>query len=71
MAQLKYWDQATGTYKMISGAGPIGPVGPAGTSVVQHGADASVARPSSAVVCFWFGSVEPTNMAVTDIWVVT
>jgi hypothetical protein len=40
-----------------------------GVATVQHGATASTARPTATVV-FWYGSVEPTNMTATDIWVV-
>lgn len=40
--------------------GAPGPNGPAGLVRVNHGADASVARPGSPVV-LWVGSADPVN----------
>jgi hypothetical protein len=39
-------------------------------TVIQHGADDSVTRPSVACV-YWMGSVDPTNRAVGDFWLET
>ena len=36
--------------------------------VVEHGATAGTARPSSASGVYWIGSVEPTNKEEGDIW---
>lgn len=38
---------------------------------VNHGSTAGTARPSGYASIEWFGSVEPTNMANGDTWVVT
>ena len=40
----------------------------AGVVVVKHGASAGTARPASASVVYWLGSVSPTNQAVGDLW---
>lgn len=39
-----------------------------GVVYVNHAADASVARPASALLVWWVGSVEPTNAVDGDIW---
>ncbi len=36
--------------------------------VVDHGAVASTARPTSAASVLWKGTVEPTNMTDDDLW---
>lgn len=36
---------------------------------VVHGADANVARPTGAVVVYWYGSADPVNAAVRDEWI--
>lgn len=41
-----------------------------GLTVVQHGANASVARPAAGVV-YWQGSVDPVNKALGDFWLET
>jgi hypothetical protein len=40
--------------------GSPGPPGPAGITRVNHGANATMARPAAPIV-LWVGSVEPTN----------
>lgn len=55
---------------------PVGPDGedvdpaPIGSAmgVVVHGSNAGIARPTGYVSVTWIGSVEPTHMAVNDIW---
>ena len=37
--------------------------------VVNHGADAAVARPVGITLVIWKGTVVPTNMAVGDLFV--
>ena len=39
-----------------------------GLVVVKHGASAGAARPASAGVVYWLGSVSPTNQVVGDLW---
>lgn len=39
-------------------------------AIVQHGANASVARPAAGTV-YWQGSVDPTNKALGDFWLET
>lgn len=39
-----------------------------GIIVVEHDANASMARPTSAPVVYWIGTVRPTNMAPFDLW---
>lgn len=36
--------------------------------VVNHGADASVARPTGVGAVYWIGSVQPTNALDSDLW---
>lgn len=40
-------------------------------TVVEHGADANVSRPSYAKVVYWIGSVEPSGSLDYDLWVDT
>lgn len=62
---------ATGPAGDTGATGATGATGPAGTNAniqaVVHGSTAGTTRPSFAVV-LWFGTVEPTNAAVGDIW---
>ena len=39
-----------------------------GVAVVEHGSDASAARPAGVAVALWYGTVEPTNAADNDHW---
>lgn len=39
-----------------------------GSSIVNHGADATVARPVTANPVLWIGSVQPDNIAANDLW---
>lgn len=36
--------------------------------VVNHGSNASTARPSYAAAVYWIGTVEPTNALDDDLW---
>lgn len=45
--------------------------GASGMGFVNHGATAGTARPTGYASVTWYGSVQPTNMAVGDIWVDT
>jgi hypothetical protein len=36
--------------------------------VVNHGADAAVARPVGAAAVYWIGSVAPANAIASDMW---
>jgi hypothetical protein len=38
---------------------------------VNHGTDDTVVRPAGYASVEWYGSVEPTNMAVGDTWIKT
>jgi hypothetical protein len=58
----------TGAQGIEGGQGPTGPagaVGPAGITRVNHGAVAATARPLTADIVLWVGSVTPTN-AITS-----
>lgn len=36
--------------------------------VVEHGSNASFARPSTTQRCWWFGTVTPTNAIAGDVY---
>jgi hypothetical protein len=42
-----------------------------GVVVVDHGTNASVARPTGYAMVIWRGSVQPTNALNTDFWLDT
>jgi hypothetical protein len=47
----------------LAGVGGVGGVG-----AVIHDDDKTVARPEGFAVVFWFGTVQPDNMDVNDVW---
>lgn len=54
-----------------AGADGVGGIAPAdGLVIMQHGANASVARPAAGTV-YWQGSVDPVNKALGDFWLET
>jgi hypothetical protein len=42
-----------------------------GMGVIVHGSTASTARGTIFAQYIWIGSVQPTNMAASDIWIDT
>lgn len=36
---------------------------------VNHGSTAGTARPSGYAMVIWYGTVQPTNMSVGDLWI--
>jgi hypothetical protein len=59
----------TDTDGRLSVSDPI--VAETGMGVVVHGSTAGTARPTTFAVITWIGTVEPSNMAVNDIWIDT
>lgn len=50
---------------------PTATLAASGKGYVNHGATAGTTRPTGYASVEWVGSVEPTNMADGDTWVVT